>query len=190
MKSQTHSYTDLDVPNMKKTLLQNKAKFKREIAFKDPNRKMVINVSWNKEKMFFNCSIAYLRTQKDGEWKNPIRFDDAHGYRHLDSEQKLKMPIGELLKLRCPILIAVINSMPKDKADMWKAKLFDGLLKGEEKRENWNMFLHLYDFLFIFDSSTFYCYDSSSDGRIDLIEFFCCHFCFLTHYEQIVHSFH
>lgn len=123
---------------MKKMLQKSKGKLKREYVFSDRDRKAVMYISWNKEKLFFNCSIVFLRKQKDGKWKCPIRWDDAHGYRHLDSENKLKMPSGRLLRLQCPILYAIINSLPKDKADTWKAKLFDEFALGEQK---WKEFL-------------------------------------------------
>lgn len=72
-----------------------------------------------------------------GTWKCFARFDDAHGYRHCDflDYKELKMPIGPLFKIECPILSAIINSLPKDKADMWKVKLFDEFEIARQERE-------------------------------------------------------
>jgi hypothetical protein len=144
MKSQSHSCTDLDVPDMKKKLLQNKGKFKREFDSKNRDLKTVLNVSWNKEKMSFNCSIAHLEKQKDGSWKCVMRFDDAHECRHADVDLpagRTKMISGRFAKIKveCPILIEIINSLPKDKADEWKTKLFDEIVIGNQK---WKEYLN------------------------------------------------
>lgn len=138
MKSQSHSCTDLDVPDMKKKLLENKGKFKREFVSKNLDRRIVVNVSWNKEKMSFNCSIAHLEKQKDGSWNCVMRFDDAHECRHSDIDfpvGRTKLISGKFarIKVECPILIEIIKTLPKDKADRWKIKLFDEIVIGNQK---------------------------------------------------------
>ena len=144
MKSQSHSCTDLDAPDMKKKLLQNKGKFKREFGSKNRDLRIVLNVSWEKEKMSFNCSIAYLEKRKDGSWKCVMRFDDAHECRHADVDLpagRTQMISGRFAKMKveCPILIEIINSLPKDKADEWKTKLYDEIVVGNQK---WKEYLN------------------------------------------------
>jgi hypothetical protein len=143
MKTQMRQCVDLGYPDIERKLSENSGNLKlREHVLSNPNHKIVFSVSWNKEKLSFNCSIAYLKKQENGKWKNAIRFDDAHGVRHMDSpEVKLKlMSDGFVLhKVRCPILIALINSLPKNKADTWKLKLFDEMTIGEQKSKE---FLH------------------------------------------------
>ena len=136
MKTQTRQCADLGYLDIERKLSENNGKLKSEHVSSNPNHKTVFKVGWNKEALAFNCSIAYLKKQDNGEWKCVIRFDDAHGVRHMDYEdKKLKlMSDGFVLhKVRCPILITLINSLPKDKADAWKLKLWDEMTLGEQK---------------------------------------------------------
>jgi hypothetical protein len=137
MKNQSKcDCVNLNDIEVKRVLLQNEGYFGREL--KTLNRRIVVKIRWNKRKMFFGCSIAFLIKQKDGSWKCEIRFDDNHGCRHLDIDS----PIGRtkiidgrlaLIKIECPILSEIINSLPKDKADRWKIKLFEEIVIGNEK---------------------------------------------------------
>lgn len=137
MKTQTRQCTNLSYPDIEKKLSKNiETWHERYGFFYDPYHEMDIKVSWNKEKQSFNCSIAHLEKQKNGQWKCTIRFDDAHSVRHMDyDDEKLKMMSDGFVlhKVRCPILIALINSLPKDKADTWKLKLWDEMTLGEQK---------------------------------------------------------
>jgi len=125
---------------VKKVLLQNEGGFERELN--SPNLRVVVKVRWNKEKTFFSCSIAFLEKEKDKKWKCQIRFDDAHECRHLDVDS----PIGRtkivdgrlaLIKVECPILSEIINSLPKDRADAWKIKLFEETVIGNQKHKEY-----------------------------------------------------
>lgn len=132
---------NLDDPETKRILSQNRGGFKREGNLSG-NRRAIINVSWNKEKMFFGCSVAFLRKQKDGSWKCEIRFDDNHECRHLDVDSPMgrtKMIDGRLalIKVECPILSEIINSLPKDRADAWKIKLFEEIVIGNQKHKEY-----------------------------------------------------
>jgi hypothetical protein len=131
---------NLDDPEVKKVLMQNEGGFGREL--KTPNLRVVVKIRWNKRKLFFGCSIAFLIKQKDGSWKCEIRFDDNHGCRHLDVDS----PMGRtkmidrrlaLIKVECPILSKIVNSLPKDKADAWKIKLFEEIVIGNQKHKEY-----------------------------------------------------
>jgi hypothetical protein len=92
--------------------------------------------------MFFACSIAFLKKQNDGKWHCEGRFDDAHGCRHFDADfpfGKTKMFDGRFaeIKAQCPILFQIIESVPKEKADAWKIKLFSEIVVGNEKRKEY-----------------------------------------------------
>lgn len=131
---------NLDDPEVKKALLQNEGRFKREL--KKPNSGVVAKISWNKEKSFFGCSIAFLNKQKDGNWKCRMRFDDNHGCRHVDVDLPMgrtKMIDGRLarIEVECPILSGLINSLPEEKADAWKIKLFKEIVIGNQKRKEY-----------------------------------------------------
>lgn len=159
MKNQSKcDYINLDNPEVKKMLSQNEGEFRREGNPSERNRivdrlmdRIVVKVNWNKEKMFFNCSIVFLKKQKDGSWKCVMRFDDAHECRHVDVDLPMgrtKMIDGQLalIKVECPILSAIINSLPKDKVDVWKIKLFDEIVIGNQKRKEYlnNPKIHFY----------------------------------------------
>ena len=139
----------LDDPEVKRMLLQNEGEFKRECNPTD--LRVVVTVRWNKEKLIFKCSIIFLEKQNDKKAKCVIRFDDAHECRHVDvdlSMGRTKMIDGRLalIKVECPILSAIINSLPKDKADVWKIKLFDEIVIGNQKRKEYlnNPKIHFY----------------------------------------------
>lgn len=142
MKNQSRcNYISLDDPETKRILSQNEGRFKRERDLSENNR-VIINVSWNKEKMSFNCSIAFPEKEKDGTWKCVVRFDDAHECRHVD----IDLPMGRtkiidgrlaLIKVECPILSKIINSLPKERADAWKMKLFEEIIVGNQKHEEY-----------------------------------------------------
>lgn len=51
--------------SIKRKLSQSKEGFKREHVF--DNRKIIIDVRWNKEKFVFECSIVMFNKQKDGD---------------------------------------------------------------------------------------------------------------------------
>lgn len=129
---------DLETQN---ALLQNRGGFGREcILSKD--RKVVITVRWNKKELFFACSIAFLKKQKGSKWHCEGRFDDAHGCRHFDADfplGKTKMFGGELteFKAQCPVLIQILKSLPKEKADEWKIKLFKEIVVGNCRKEEY-----------------------------------------------------
>jgi hypothetical protein len=130
-----------DDPEVKKMLSQNEGEFRQEGNPSERDR-IVVKVSWNKEKLFFNCSIVFLKKQKDGSWKCVMRFDDAHECRHVDVDLPMgrtKMIDGRLalIKAECPILSGIINSLPKDRADAWKIKLFDEIVIGNQKRKEY-----------------------------------------------------
>lgn len=113
---------DHEVENL---LLQNKGGFGKE-PITSSNRRLVVTVKWNKEEMFFACSIAFLKKQ-EGKWHCDGRFDDAHNCRHFDADfdfGKSKMFDGRFaeIKAECPVLFKIIESLPKDKADVWKIK--------------------------------------------------------------------
>jgi len=140
---------NLDDPEVKKILPQNEGEFRREGNPSERDRivdrlmdRIVVKVSWNKEKMFFNCSIAFLKKQKDGSWKCMMRFDDAHECRHVDVDLPMgrtKMIDGRLalIKVECPILSEIINSLLEDRANTWKIKLFDEIVIGNQKRKEY-----------------------------------------------------
>ncbi len=141
---------NLDNPEAKKMLSQNEGEFERKGNPSERDR-IVVKVSWNKEKMFFNCSIVFLEKQEDGKWKCVMRFDDAHECRHVDVDLPMgrtKMIDGRLalIKVECPILSAIINSLPEDTADVWKIKLFDEIVIGNQKRKEYlnNPKIHFY----------------------------------------------
>jgi len=110
-------------------LSQNSGKFRVEREYGD--LKQIIYVRWNKEKLLFKCSIVILQ-KKNGKWETSIRFDDSHGYRHGDMKN-IKIPMGTLFKIECPILNLIINSLPEDRAKLWKKKLFDELMREKEE---------------------------------------------------------
>jgi len=128
---------DLNDPNIKKMLSENKGRFKKE--YFRSNLKIIIDVRWNKEKFMFRCSIIIFEKQNDGSWEHKLRFDDSHGFRHMDMEN-VKMPSGKftLLKAECPILCTFIDSLPEEQGDRWKTKLFDEFEIGIQK---WREFL-------------------------------------------------
>jgi hypothetical protein len=131
---------NLDDPEVKKKLLQNEGRFEREL--RKPNSRVVVKIRWNKEKLFFGCSIAFLSKQKDGNWKCRMRFDDNHDCRHVDVNLPTgttKMIDGRLarIKVGCPILSELINSSPKKRADAWKIKLFEEIVIGNRKRKEY-----------------------------------------------------
>lgn len=141
MKNQSNPCINLNDSEVKKKLLQNEGSLRLERNSAD--FRMVVNVRWNKEKLFFNCSIVFLEKQEDGKWKCVMRFDDAHECRHADVDYggRAKMVSGRfaLIKVECPILSAIINSLPKDRADVWKIKLLDEIVIGNQK---WKEFLN------------------------------------------------
>lgn len=126
-------------------LSQNEGESRRECNSLERDRmvdRIIVKVSWKKEKMFFNCVIAFLKKQKDGSWKCMMRFDDAHECRHVDVDLptgRTKMIDGRLalIKVECPILSEIINSLPEDRADEWKIKLFDEIVIGNQKRKEY-----------------------------------------------------
>jgi hypothetical protein len=131
---------NLDDLEVRKVLLQNEGGFGREL--KTPNLRVVVKIRWNKRKMFFGCSIAFLIRQKDGSWKCEIRLDDNHECRHLDVDSPMgrtKMIDGRLalIKVECPILSEIINSLPKERANAWKIKLFEEIVIGNQKRKEY-----------------------------------------------------
>jgi hypothetical protein len=131
---------NLDNPEVRKVLLQNEGGFGREL--KTPNLRVVVKIRWNKRKTFFGCSIAFLRKQKDGSWKCEIRFDDNHECRHLDVDSPMgrtKMIDGRLalIKVECPILSDITSSLPRDRADAWKTKLFEEIVIGNQKQKEY-----------------------------------------------------
>ncbi len=136
-KSNTRPCINLKDPMIKDMFLQKKGKLRweRQIA---SNEKYVVCLSWNKEKFFFNCSIVFLEKKENDEWKSKMRFDDAHGYRHVDYKDEIKMPMGSngvLIKIECPVFAEIINSLPEERANLWKIKLFDKIGVGLEKRD-------------------------------------------------------
>jgi hypothetical protein len=139
MKNQSKcDCVNLEDPEVKKILLHNDGGFDR--LLKTPNLRIVVRIRWNKKKMFFGCSVACLTKQKDGSWKCEIRFDDNHECRHLDVDS----PIGRtkiidgrlaLIKVECPILSELINSLSNEKANTWKTKLFQEIVIGNQKHK-------------------------------------------------------
>ena len=132
---------DLNNPNIRKMLLQNKGRF--EQGYFRGNLKIIINIRWNKERLMFKCSIVILEKQDDESWKHKLRFDDSHGFRHADAcmdFEKVKIPSGKftLAKVECPILCILIDTLPKEKADAWKTKLSNEFEIGVQK---WKEFL-------------------------------------------------
>jgi hypothetical protein len=138
MKNQSKcDYINIYDPEVKDTLLQNKGGFGRELTL--PKQRVVVTIKWNKKELFFACSIAFLKKQKNGKWHCEGRFDDAHDCRHFDADLplgKTKMFDGKFteFKLQCPILAQIIKSLPKEKADAWKIKLFSEIVLGNQKR--------------------------------------------------------
>lgn len=150
MKNQSKcDFINLDDPEVKKMLSQNKGEFKlegnpseRDTIVDRMMDRIFFKVSWNKEKMFFNCSVAFLKKQKDGNWKCIMRFDDAHECRHADVDLPMgrtKMIDGRfaLIKVECPILSEIVNSLPEDRANAWKTKLFEEIVIGNQKRKEY-----------------------------------------------------
>ncbi len=128
---------DFDNPNVKKILLKDKGRLRWEREYNYGNLRVITHIRWNKERLFFNCSVVLLRRQENGEWKAAMRFDDAHGYRHCDYEKKefsAKIPMSTLIRIECPILSEIIKSLPKHRAEEWKRKLFDEIGFGIQKR--------------------------------------------------------
>lgn len=120
-------------------LSENEGGFQQE--YFRGNHKIIIKVRWNKERLMFKCSSVIFDKQENGSWKQILRFDDSHGFRHTDIEKfRLKMPSGKftLLKTECPILCTLIDSLPKEQADAWKIKLFNEFEIGMQK---WKEFL-------------------------------------------------
>lgn len=131
---------DLNDPEVKDVLLQNKGGFGRELTL--PKQRVVVTVKWNKEKLFFACTIAFLKKQKNGKWHCEGRFDDAHSCRHFDADfplGKTKIFDGQFteFKLQCPIFSQIIQSLPKERADVWKIKLFSEIVLGNHKRKEY-----------------------------------------------------
>ena len=131
---------NLDDVMVQKALLQKKGILDNKLTL--PKFRGIVKVKWNKEKLYFGCSIVFLDKQKDGKWYCSMRFDDAHGSRHLDVD----LPIGrtkifdgklDLIKIECPILHRIINSLPKAKADEWKIDLFKKILIGKQKHKEY-----------------------------------------------------
>jgi len=146
MKNQSKcDFINLDDPEVKKMLSQNEGEFKREGNLSKRDRivdRIIVKVSWNKENVFFNCSVAFLKKQKDGSWKCMVRFDDSHECRHVDVDLPMgrtKMIDGRLalIKVECPILSEIINSLPEDRANAWKIKLFEEIVIGNQKRKEY-----------------------------------------------------
>lgn len=144
MKNQSKcDFINLDNSEVKKMLLQNEGEFRLKGNSSKRDGivdRIIVKVSWNKEKMFFNCSVAFLKKQKNGSWKCIMRFDDCHECRHADVDLpigKTKMIDGQfaLIKVECPILSQIINSLPEDRANTWKIKLFEEILIGNQKRK-------------------------------------------------------
>lgn len=131
---------DLTDPKVQNSLLQKKGGFSRELIL--PKQRVVITVKWNKEKLFFACTIAFLKQQKNGKWRCEGRFDDAHGCRHFDADIHLgrtKMFDGQFteFKLQCPIFSQIIGSLPKEKADEWKINLFKEIVDGNQRKKTY-----------------------------------------------------
>lgn len=129
---------ELNDPEVKNLLLQNKGGFNGKFTLPD-GKQGVVTIKWNKKELFFACSIAFLKKQKDGKLHCEARFDDAHGSRHFDADfpfGKTKMFGGDFteIKTQCPILIQIIKSLPKDRADAWKIKLFEEIVLGNKRR--------------------------------------------------------
>jgi hypothetical protein len=128
-------------PEVQSALLQHKGGFGRErVLSKDS--KIVVTVRWNRKELFFACSIAFLKKQKGAKWYCEGRFDDAHDCRHFDADfafGQTKMFSGEFaeFKAQCPILIQIINSLPKEKAEEWKIKLFREIAVGNRKKKEY-----------------------------------------------------
>jgi hypothetical protein len=133
-KHNTNPCINLKDPIIKSMLLRNRGKLRWERQYAS-NKKYVVCLSWNKEKLFFNCSIVFLEKQEKDKWKSEIRIDDAHGFRHADCKDEIKMPLSTLLRIECPVLAVIINSLPEEKANVWKIRLFDEIGVGLEKRE-------------------------------------------------------
>ena len=140
---------NLDDQQLKRIILQNKGAVKQERILSERKR-IVVKVSWNKRKMFFNCSIVFLEKQNNGSWKCVVRFDDNHECRHMDVDLptgRAKMIYGRLTlaKVECPILSGIIDSLPKEKADAWKIRLFHEITLGNHKRKEFlkNPKIHL-----------------------------------------------
>ena len=127
---------NLDDPEEKSMLMRKKGGFSRERSLHNGQR-MVVKVKWDKAEMLFACSIAFLKKQPDGKWHCDVRFDDAHDCRHCD----IDLPLGKTkmfggyaeIKAQCPILIQIIKSLPQEKADEWKLKLFKEIVVGNQR---------------------------------------------------------
>jgi hypothetical protein len=140
MKNQSKcEYINLNDPEVMKRLLQDEGEFKRGCNLPKSNRNVLVKVRWNKNELVFKCSIVFLE-----KGKCVMRFDDEHECRHGDVNLhggRTKIISGQFaqIKVECPILAEIINSLPKDKADAWKIKLFDEIVIGNQK---WKEYLN------------------------------------------------
>jgi hypothetical protein len=140
MKSQSICDAGIDLKDseVQSVLAQDKGGFCRELFTE--NGKIAVKVKWNKKELLFTCSIAILKKQKDGKWHCETRFDDAHNSRHCDMDFHSwhgKFFDGDLViyKAQCPLLCQIINSLPKEKVDEWKIRLFKEYMLGESRQK-------------------------------------------------------
>jgi hypothetical protein len=136
---------------VREALLQEKGRLINELN--SPKCRAIVKVRWNKERLYFSCSIAFLEKQKDGKSPCIMRFDDNHNCRHLDADLhggKTKIFHKKFVyaKIECPLFHHIINSLPKAKADEWKINLSKEILlakqKHKEYRKNPNK-IHFYN---------------------------------------------
>ena len=127
-------FIDINNPEVKKRLLQNEGEFKGESISQNGN--FFFKIRWKKDQFVFKCSVGFLQKGKS------MRFDDEHECRHADvnlNGVRTKMFDGKfvMFKAECPLLWEILNSLPKDKAEVWKNKLFDEIGIGIQKREEY-----------------------------------------------------
>jgi len=95
-----------------------------KIIFENEKYKLIFKIKWDKSKIFFKYDSVVIDKTLNKKNKRVLGVDEAHGYRHLHSDDfVIPNPTTLIEKLEHPLLSLIINSEPENRKKQWVRKL-------------------------------------------------------------------